>query len=409
MKSYEEKLPEKYREIYCIDAKDKKTSIIMTVGAFVLMLAVVLVFVPHFDLDRVDADKYPLQSLIMMLLMIANIILHELVHGAAYKIMTGRKLTFGLTATVAYCGVPDIYCYRKCALISLLAPFTVFNLIYIPLICAFWNNMNLYIITVILFGVHFSGCIGDLYVAWLLISRFTDERLLINDTGPKQSFYMPDEEQKKYKAIIFDLDGTLLDTLEDLADSVNSALREYGYSERSLEEVRSFVGNGVKVLVKLASGEEEGTEIFDSLCAFQRKYYTANCMNYTKPYEGIIQLLEELKQQGYITAIVSNKFDTAVKKLAEHYFPGLIDLAVGESETVRKKPCPDTLLAVLQHFNLNKDEAVYVGDSEVDIETSHNAEMDCIAVSYGFRDRDQLETEIIADSVSELKEILLKK
>ena len=194
-----------------------------------------------------------------------------------------------------------------------------------------------------------------------------------------------------YETIIFDLDGTLLDTLDDLWAATNAALSAYGLKERSREEVRSFVGNGIAKLMQRAIGRENYSEFDGALDALKR-YYGEHCMDKTKPYEGIIPLLEALKERGIKTAVESNKADFAVKILAEEYFKGLITEAVGENEAagIRKKPAPDSLFAVMEKLNAKRETTLYVGDSEVDIQTAQNAGVACVSVTWGFKDREFL-------------------
>lgn len=191
-----------------------------------------------------------------------------------------------------------------------------------------------------------------------------------------------------YTTVIFDLDGTLLDTLDDLADSVNRSLAAYGLPLRTREEVRVFVGNGVKKLIERAVGDTAYPNTSAVLDNF-KKDYTAHCKDKTSPYEGVMPLLRELARRGVKTAVVSNKSDFAVKLLAEEYFDGLLQAAVGENEEagIRKKPAPDSLLAVMQALGTTCDQVVYVGDSEVDIQTAQNAGVACISVTWGFKDR----------------------
>ena len=194
-----------------------------------------------------------------------------------------------------------------------------------------------------------------------------------------------------YETIIFDLDGTLLDTLDDLWNAVNAALRKFGLPTRTREEVRSFIGNGIVKLMERAAGEVE-KQVFDGVLAEFKRYYGEHCEDCTKPYEGIMELLECLKGKGIKTAVVSNKADFAVKKLADGYFKGLLCEAVGENEEagIRKKPAPDSLLAVMERLGAGTRSTVYVGDSEVDIQTANNAGVDCISVTWGFKDKDFL-------------------
>lgn len=206
-----------------------------------------------------------------------------------------------------------------------------------------------------------------------------------------------------YELIIFDLDGTILDTLEDLMDATNHALETYYYPTRTLEEVRSFVGNGLHRLAELAvpanTDKEKVEAVYEELVSF----YQTHCDIKTKPYDGICEVIKKLKEKGCKTAIVSNKADAAVQILKEQYFPGLFEMAVGENEKmgIKRKPAPDTVYTVLEHFKVEKANAVYIGDSEVDLATASNAGIDCIAVSYGFRGKEFLEQQgalLIADT-----------
>ncbi len=190
--------------------------------------------------------------------------------------------------------------------------------------------------------------------------------------------------------VIFDLDGTLLNTIEDLADGVNHALSEYGYPRRSIEEVTAFVGNGIMNLIALSIPKGKDNPDFYDVFGEFKSYYSEHCMEKTHPYNGITELLKKLRKSGIKTAIVSNKNDTAVKRLADKYFSGYIDFAVGEREKVKRKPAPDVIFETLNELNSTVDECIYVGDSDVDIRTAQNAEMDCVIVDWGFRDRDFL-------------------
>lgn len=190
------------------------------------------------------------------------------------------------------------------------------------------------------------------------------------------------------KSVIFDLDGTLLDTLEDLADSVNFALNKYGYKERTLKEIRAFVGNGVVRLMELALPNGKNNPQFESVLSDFKAHYAKNCKNKTKPYNGINELLKALKEENIKMAVVSNKFDAAVKELCKEYFGEYIAVAMGETAKVKKKPAPDTVFKAMEA--LNDTDCVYVGDSEVDIETAKNAFIPCISVTWGFRDKDYL-------------------
>lgn len=218
-------------------------------------------------------------------------------------------------------------------------------------------------------------------------------------------------EQRRYDAVIFDLDGTLLDTLRDLTDSLNAVLAQYGLAERTLDEVRCFVGNGIRKLIERAipgGTEHPGyEEIYDAFCA----HYGAHCMDATEPYPGIDSLLDWLTKAGYRMAIVSNKADFAVKRLNRIYFGDQIPVAIGEREGIRKKPAPDTVLQALRELGVERERAVYVGDSDVDIETARNSGMDLISVSWGFRSREFLlehgaVPEQIASNVHEVRRLL---
>ena len=211
---------------------------------------------------------------------------------------------------------------------------------------------------------------------------------------------------KKYTTFIFDLDGTLLDTLCDLHASVNAALTAYNLPCRSVDEVRSFVGNGIAKLMQRAIGREDYPRFEEVLQAF-KEHYAVHCKDKTKPYEGIMALLKSLCAAGVKIAVVSNKADFAVKLLAEEYFGALLPIAVGENEAggVRKKPAPDSLFAVMDMLGVKKEEVVYVGDSEVDIQTAQNAAVDCISVTWGFKDKEFLlknGAKILVDAPKEL-------
>ncbi len=192
------------------------------------------------------------------------------------------------------------------------------------------------------------------------------------------------------RSILFDLDGTLLDTLDDLANSVNYALRTHHLPERSHTEIRSFLGNGIRNLMLDAVGRGMSDEAFEPVFQTFRTYYVKHCLDKSKPFAGIIDLLKALQQRGITMAVVSNKLHPAVVELNERFFKDYITSAVGESATVRRKPNPDAVLAALSELGCSKDEAVYVGDSEVDLHTAQNAGMQCMLVLWGFRDEDFL-------------------
>ena len=193
-----------------------------------------------------------------------------------------------------------------------------------------------------------------------------------------------------YKLAVFDMDGTILDTLEDLKDSTNFALEKCGYPTRSYDEVRRFVGNGIRKLIERAVPEGLTTEQIDRVHEVFTEHYKVHCADKTKAYDGIKPLLEKLRASGVKTAVVSNKADYGVQELCKEYFDGLFDYAVGEREGIRRKPAPDAVNEALRVLGMDKSEAVYIGDSDVDFETAKNAELPCISVLWGFRDEEFL-------------------
>lgn len=193
-----------------------------------------------------------------------------------------------------------------------------------------------------------------------------------------------------YQTAIFDLDGTLLDTLEDLYRAVNHALRRHEQPLRTRDEIRSFVGNGVELLVRRSLPKGYTEETASSVLSDFKTTYAAVCKDNTKPYEGILPLLSTLRERGIRIAVVSNKFDAATKALCAEYFGKLVEVAVGERADIRKKPSPDTVFEALTALGVTADGAVYIGDSEVDIQTAKNCDMDCISVTWGFKDTDFL-------------------
>jgi len=194
----------------------------------------------------------------------------------------------------------------------------------------------------------------------------------------------------KFDTVVFDLDGTLLDTLDDLALSVNHALSSYGLPVRSLAEVRGFLGNGIRFLMERAVGDAVHGVMFEKVFQTFRSHYVKHCLDSTKPFPGIMRLLAVLKEAGVKMAIVSNKLHPAVRELNERFFQGYISTAVGESGTVRRKPNPDAVLAALKQLGSSFEKAVYVGDSEVDLATAQNAGLPCVLVLWGFRDASYL-------------------
>lgn len=194
----------------------------------------------------------------------------------------------------------------------------------------------------------------------------------------------------KCEAVVFDLDGTLLNTLEDLTNSVNAALSAYGHPQKTIEQIRTYVGNGIRNLMKrsIAGGEEDPD--FEKIFQAFKEHYKVHCQDKTKPYDGIMELLQTLKARGIKMAIVSNKADFAVKELNEYYFKGFDMVAIGEREGISRKPAPDSVFQALKELGVPAERAVYVGDSDVDLETARNAKIPCISVLWGFRDEQLL-------------------
>lgn len=216
----------------------------------------------------------------------------------------------------------------------------------------------------------------------------------------------------KYDTVIFDLDGTLLNTLDDLCDSTNFALSEHGYQRRTISEVRSFVGNGIGMLIARALPNGKSNDDYDKVLNTFKKHYSENCNNKTCLYDGIGELIQTLKINGYKLAVVSNKVDSAVKALCEKYFSDTIKVAIGETDNIRRKPAPDEVFEALAILDSQKTSTVYIGDSEVDIETAANAGIDCISVSWGFRDADLLReagASVIIDTPNRVYDHISKK
>ena len=211
----------------------------------------------------------------------------------------------------------------------------------------------------------------------------------------------------KRKIVIFDLDWTLLNTLEDLTDSTNFALKNFNYPVKTIEQVCNYVGNGVAKLIERAIPDGRNNSDFEKCLDLFKRNYSENMYNKTAPYPGIIDMLSELRSAGCKIAVVSNKFDAAVKELCEKYFPNLIDVAIGENESagIKKKPAPDTVLKAVCELGASINECIYVGDSDVDIMTAKNSKMPCISVTWGFRSIDFLKksgANIIVNSPSEI-------
>lgn len=205
--------------------------------------------------------------------------------------------------------------------------------------------------------------------------------------------------------VIFDLDGTLLNTLEDLRNSTNFALSEFGFPKRSLEEVRSFVGNGVRKLIERAVPQSCDKETTEKCLEIFKKNYSENMYNNTAPYNSILEILKDLRNNGLKIGVVSNKFDSAVKELCKKYFEDLIDIAIGQAGDVPKKPAPDGVLKAIKL--LGAENIVYIGDSGVDVQTAKNANIPCIGVTWGFRDKKDLKgADFIIDNPHDIINII---
>lgn len=215
-----------------------------------------------------------------------------------------------------------------------------------------------------------------------------------------------------YKAVIFDLDGTLLNTLDDLAASVNFALRGFGFPERTIDEVRRFIGNGVIKLMQRATPDGIDGETFEKCFITFREHYLTHMLDNTRPYAGITELLAALRKSGIKTAVVSNKLHSGVVDLCEEFFGDGITCAFGVAEESERKPAPINVFKALKALGVSADEAIYVGDSEVDVQTAKNAGLDCIGVLWGFRDETELVqngARYIAASPSELERLVLEE
>ena len=211
-----------------------------------------------------------------------------------------------------------------------------------------------------------------------------------------------------YSTYIFDLDGTLLDTLTDLAASCNYALRTHGMPEHSIDDVRRFVGNGVRKLMERAIPDGDANPDFEVTFATFREHYMVHSLDTTKPYPGIMDALAGLKARGCRLAVVSNKMMAATVELCKYFFPETIEVAIGENEAegIRKKPAPDTVFAALKQLGVSGDNAVYVGDSDVDLATARNSGLPCISVLWGFRDREFLLDHGATTFITSPKELL---
>ena len=216
---------------------------------------------------------------------------------------------------------------------------------------------------------------------------------------------------RKYELAVFDMDGTILYTLDDICNGVNEALVRHGLPRRDIDSIRRNIGHGIRHEIESSVPKGTDESVIDAVFHDFHAWYEVHCNDNTRPYEGIVELLQSLKEEGIRCAVVSNKADYAVKTLSDIHFKGLMEASVGEMEGIARKPAPDEVDEVLRLTGVDRKKAVYIGDSEVDIETARNAGMDCIAVSWGYRDRWMLEAsgaEVIADNVEQLKHLLLE-
>lgn len=195
---------------------------------------------------------------------------------------------------------------------------------------------------------------------------------------------------KQFDNYIFDLDGTLLSTLGDLTTSTNYAMRAFNMPEHSIDEVRKFVGNGIRKLIERAIPQGIENPQYEQVYNVFMEHYLKHSLDTTKPYDGIMDMLKTLKENGKRMAIVSNKYCTATEELCQHFFNEYINVAIGESERIKKKPAPDTVIEAMERLGITRENTVYVGDSEVDIATARNSGIPCISVLWGFREKDFL-------------------
>lgn len=220
--------------------------------------------------------------------------------------------------------------------------------------------------------------------------------------------FKEEENAMKYTTVIFDLDGTLLNTIEDLTDSVNFVCDKLGYPVYTIETIKTFVGNGIRKLLERAIPGGRENKDYENAYKLFCEHYQKNCHNKTRPYEGILELLSHLKQKGCKLAIVSNKNDDAVQQLNREFFGEYISVAVGQSDTTKKKPAPDTVFAAMSQCHAAGGNTLYIGDSEVDWQTADNAGIDCVLVSWGFRPKEtlmQLHPVMLADTPEQIEHL----
>ena len=212
------------------------------------------------------------------------------------------------------------------------------------------------------------------------------------------------------KAVVFDMDGTILDTLEDLRSSVNHALRSHGYPERTSKEIRAFLGRGMVYLIHQAVPEGTDADSEASVLESHKAYYPLHCAEQTRPYPGIVEVLRSLRDAGIKTAVVSNKSDENVQALVRDYFDGLFTVAVGARDGVPRKPSPELVDIALSQLDVDKKDAVYIGDSDVDVATAKASGLSMITVLWGFRDKPELidaGADCFVENADELKQLLL--
>lgn len=214
---------------------------------------------------------------------------------------------------------------------------------------------------------------------------------------------------KNRKAIVFDMDGTVLNTLDDLTASMNFVMEKFGFPTHTAEEYRSAFGNGIRYALEKTAPNGTPSGVIDSMIPFFKEHYDEHCLDNTCPYDGIIPLMKKLKERGCKMAIVSNKIDSAVKELNERFFSDVVDVAIGERAGIKRKPAPDMVFLALDELRASVGDAVYVGDSEVDLQTAKNSSLPCISVLWGFRDRDYIKEvggDTFAESPDEILDIL---
>lgn len=220
------------------------------------------------------------------------------------------------------------------------------------------------------------------------------------------------KSMQEITTIVFDMDGTVLNTLEDLTVSMNYVLDRFNMPGHRLEEYRLFFGNGVKEALRLSLPEGASADIIDEMMVVFKEHYDAHCLDRTRPYDGIVDVMRQLKEKGYRLAIVSNKIDSAVKELNDRFFADYVDTALGEKTGINRKPAPDMVDAALKEMGSTKEESIYIGDSEVDLMTARNSKLPCISVLWGFRDKKYLieqGADCFADRPEDIIRILTEK